>query len=436
MKQIFTLLLAFLTTITFGQTEVSVVASNLKSPVGVSSGPNGALLIAEAGTGHDDGGVTILHPLLGQIKVLDSMPSYFDTLTQEIVGPYRVQMLEGLMAAVFISSVNGPLASSILIYDAAELEDIVLLGGTLGPNDALHQINVGEFVLGQGYTQSNPFSLVHDGCDMYIVDAAANAIIKRTGLTGVLSVFAEFEDVVNPSGFGPPVTNAVPTRIVQDTAGFLVSSLTGFPFVHGVSNIYHVDWEGNVTVRDSGYTLVTDMTLDPGGNGFYTLQFASFNQDSMPPFVNNSSIITHTDAEGNRDTVASGFGASPGFLLHEDGSFYVTNIFAGTLAKLEPTSTGLLRPDNDILKTIKVFPNPATDGIHLNYDLPAAGQTQIEIFNVLGQNVFKKDLGKQLAGPQSVRLDLPAITKNAGQMYYLFLKSGNTLYQSSFTTVK
>ena len=425
-----------MSTIVFGQTEVSIVAQDLKNPVGVSLGPDGAIMIAEAGTGQNDGGVTILHPLLGQVKVLDSMPSLVDTATQEVLGPFRVQMLEGSMAAVFISEVSGPLASSILIYDANDLQDVILLGGTLGPDDALHRINIGDFVLSQGYEGSNPFSLVHDGCDMYIVDAAANAIIKRSGLTGVLSVFAVFEDVANPSGFGPPVTNAVPTRIVQDTVGFLVSSLTGFPFVNGVSNIYHVDWEGNVTVRDSGYTLVTDMAIDPGGDGFYALQFASFSPDSLPPFVNNSSIITHTDAEGNRDTVASGFGASPGFLLQEDGSFYVTNIFAGTLARLVPVSTGLFKPEDDILKTIRVFPNPAKDGINLNYDLPVSGQTSIEIYNVLGQNIYRKDLGTQLAGTQNVRVDLPGFTNSAGQVYYLLLKSGNTLYQSTFTTVE
>lgn len=436
MKQVITLIFALISTITFSQTEKTIVAENLISPVGVSWGPGGSLMIAETGTGHDDGGVTVKHPLLGQVKALDSMPSFFDTTTQEVAGPTRVQMLEGTMAAVFTGEVPGPLGSSILIYDAKDLQDALIMGRALGPKDALHQIDIGKYVISQGYEGSNPFSLVHDGCDMYIVDAAANAIIKRTGLTGVLSVFAEFPDVVNPTGFGPPVIDVVPTRIVKDSTGFLVSSLTGFPFIDGLSNIYHVDWEGNVSIRDSGYTLVTDLALDPEGDGFYALQYAHFSLDSMPPFVINSSIITHTHSDGSRDTVASGFGPGAGFLPNADGSFYVTNLFGGTLEKLVTTSTGLSTPKQSLLETIKVFPNPARGGINLNYDLPSTGDTQIEIYNVLGQNIYRKKLGTQLAGSHQLQIDLSGITTGSAQMYYIILKSDQTKYRGSFITVE
>jgi len=430
MKHLITLLFLISTSIAYSQTEVSVVAQNLLQPVGIDQGPEGTILIAEAGTGQDDGGVTAIHPLLGQVRVLTGMPSYFDTTTQEVVGPYRVQMLEGTLAAVFMSEVPGPLGSSVLIYDASTL---LLGGGPLGPEDALHQIKVGEFVRSQGYEESNPFSLVHDGCDMYIVDAAANAIIKRDGLSGIMSIFATFDPVPNTAPFGPPMTDPVPTRIVQDTAGFLVSSLTGFPFNDGASNIYRIDMEGNVSIADSGYTLVTDMAMHPAGDGCYALQFANFRMDSLPPFANGSALITHTNAQGLRDTVVSGFGASPGFIVNGDGSFYVTNIFAGTASLVKPTSTGLLYPDHDNIESIKVFPNPAREGINIQYDLPVSGESHVEIFNVLGQSIYRQELGFQTAGQQNIKLDIPGI-KGVGQMYYLMLRSGDTWYKSSFTS--
>lgn len=418
----------------FSQAKITIIEENLIQPVGIEWGPDSTILIAESGTGHDDGGVTLIHPSLGTLKVVDSIPSYFDTVTMEVMGPMRVQMLDDDKAAVFIGEVPGPYGSSILIYDVS---DFSLIGGpSLGPQDAIHQIKVGEYVLSQGYEGSNPFSMVHDGCDMYIVDAAANAIVKRNGLTGVLSIFAEFDQVNNPLPFGPPMTDAVPTKIVQDTSGFLVSSLTGFPFADGIANIYHVDMDGNVTVRDSGYTLVTDLIMDPEGDGFYALQFANFDGDSIPPFLNRSALITHTHADGNRDTVVSGFGASPGFLVNQDGTFYVTNIFEGNLAKLEATSTGLFRPDYEILNTISIFPNPVRGGINLKYDLPESGESQIEIYNVLGQRIYTKNLGVQIAGKHNIQLVLPSISSSPGQMYYLLLKSGNNWYQSSFTRVE
>ncbi|WP_236973903.1 ScyD/ScyE family protein [Membranihabitans maritimus] len=431
MKHLFTLLMIFSAFTAFSQSEITIVADNLSQPVGIEPGPEGTILVAEAGTGQNDGGVTAIHPVLGQVKVLDSMPSYFDTVSQEVVGPMRVQMLDETMAAVFISEVPGPLGSSILIYDA---RDLLLSGGTLGPDDALHQIKVGEYVLSQGYEASNPFSLVHNGCDMYIVDAAANAIIRRNGLTGVMSVFAEFDQVANPLPFGPPMTDAVPTRIVRDTSGFLVSSLTGFPFADSVSKVYAVDDEGNVSVRDSGYTLVTDMTLDPEGDGFFALQMATFRSDSTPPFVINSAIITQTHADGSRDTVASGFGPSPGLFVAGDGSFYVTNLFAGTVTRIEPTSTSLTKPAVKILKSMQVFPNPAENDINLRYDLKESGDTHIEIFNSLGQNIVRKEIGHQQSGSQNIRVDLSSLNSTPGQVYYILLKSGKSWFQSAFTT--
>ncbi|HLT92913.1 MAG TPA: ScyD/ScyE family protein [Membranihabitans sp.] len=436
MRSILTSLFIFCSVVAFSQSEITILAGNLLQPVGIAEGPNNTILIAEAGTGQDDGGVSILHPQLGPIKVLDNMPSYFDTATQEVLGPMRVQMVEGSLAAVFMAQVPGPLGSSILIFDANDLQDVVLAGGTLGPDDALHQIKLRDFVLDAGFEDSNPFSMVHDGCNMYIVDAAANAIIKRDGLTGVLSVFAVFDNVPNPAApLGPPTVHAVPTKIVQDTSGFLVASLTGFPFNTGAANIYHVDMDGQVTVRDSGYSLVTDLMMHPEGDGFYALQFANFSLDSMPPFIFNSSIITHTNAAGERDTIHWGFGPSPGFLYGGEDVFYVSNLFTGTLARLEPTSTGLLTPDHSFQKSLKVFPNPTSRDINLNFELAAAGQTHIEVYNALGQNVYRKELGNQLAGSHTIKLDIPGLNSAAGQMYYVIMKSGNNWYQATFTVV-
>ncbi len=58
------------------------------------------------------------------------------------------------------------------------------------------------------------------GGDQYIVDAAANAIIRRDAQTGAFNFSAAFADVPNPAEVGPPMLNAVPTDIVYAARRF------------------------------------------------------------------------------------------------------------------------------------------------------------------------------------------------------------------------
>lgn len=108
--------------------------------------------------------------------------------------------------------------------------------------------------------ETNLFNLtVGPAGDLFIVDAAANAIIRRQAGTGQLSVFATFDDLPNPTRVGPPTIDPVPTGIIYDGRRFLVSSLTGFPFLPGLANIYQVDLAGNVSVYQGGFTSLVDI---------------------------------------------------------------------------------------------------------------------------------------------------------------------------------
>lgn len=78
---------------------------------------------------------------------------------------------------------------------------------------------------------SHPYNLTK-GADghIYISDAGANAIIRRES-AGHYSALAEIPGFANPTPVGPPQVEAVPTSILFDGHDFLVTTLTGFPFI-------------------------------------------------------------------------------------------------------------------------------------------------------------------------------------------------------------
>jgi hypothetical protein len=98
--------------------------------------------------------------------------------------------------------------------------------------------------------------------DLFIVDAAANAVIRRKAATGELSVFATLPPVDNPAG-DPDQVEAVPTGIVFDGHKFLVCSFTGFPFPVQQAPVYQVDLQGNTSVYQTGLSNLADIELGP-----------------------------------------------------------------------------------------------------------------------------------------------------------------------------
>lgn len=72
----------------------------------------------------------------------------------------------------------------------------------------------------------------------------------------------------------------------------------------------------------------------------------------------------------------------------------------------EPFSTDI---QELALSNFQFFPNPVAETALLNFDLPAAANTDIVIFNTMGQAVQRQALGVLSAGKQNLALDLAAL---------------------------
>jgi hypothetical protein len=412
------------------QVSMEVIGTNLLGPIGIELDAAGNLWIAESGSGQNDGGITVIWADGTQERVIENLPSVLDTMLMETLGPDRIQHFDDQYFGVIMSEGVPEVGGSILVF----ARDSIAQGNTpLSVSDAANIINMSSRVLSLGFAESHGFSFVHDGCDMYIADAAADALLHRDGLTGVINIFATFPKIPNPLPFGPPVSDAVPTRIIKNPAGgFFVSQLTGFPFLDGASKIFSVDQQGQVSVVDSGLTLITDLALAPDGVGLIALQFANFRGDSIPPYVIGSAILQQLHSDGSRDTIASGFGPSAGMAVADANTFYVSNLFFGTVMKISQTTTTAKSVNKNHQSLLTVFPNPVDESLNLSWNQPKAGDVNLRILTIDGKTIAQRELGWYDSGAQQTTLDrtLLGLEKMDNQTLIVGLVADSMVYSS------
>lgn len=437
MKQILPFLLIILIfSPAYSQLNMEVVGSDLRGPIGITLDAGSNLWIAESGTGANDGAVSVIWSDGTQQRVIDNLPSLYDTLSAETAGPTRVQVFNEQYLGVLLAGGLPDVGSSIVVF---EIDSITPGGTVLGLENAANIIHLEERVLQLGFAESNGFSFVHDGSDLYIADAAANAIMHRDGLTGVIKPIASFPPSPNPLPFGPPVYEAVPTRILHNPdGGFYVSQLTGFPFLDGASKIFGVDSAGQVSVIDSGLTLVTDMALAPSGDGLLALQFANFRGDSLPPFLIGSAQITKVGFDGSKDTIATGFGPSPGLAVAGENDFYVTNLLFGTVTHLTASTTANKDFNELKVQPLTIAPNPVTENFSVSWQQPESGPAILRISSFEGKTLMVKNLGQAQRGDQNLELNRNSLNLSgiSNQPLVIMITSGKNIFANKIILAK
>ena len=264
--------------------EVKEFVSGLAAPIGMALDAKGNLWVTEIGTGNNDGKVLMITENGTKYTVIEGFPSEFNEQDQTSVGLNHLLVKDGI---VWILHAFGELYK----FDMASYHP----GDAPAKAEDLATEDIGTFVLEYEFAEdtgeSNPFNLTAgpEG-DLFINDAAANAIIRRSK-TGQLSVFATFPNIPNPLPIGPPSIHSVPTGIAYDGHRFFVSTLTGFPFPTGKARIYQVNMAGEVSVYKEGFTMLTDISLDAKHQPL-ALQFAEFGEQGFKPNTGRLTRVT------------------------------------------------------------------------------------------------------------------------------------------------
>ncbi|MEO6759689.1 MAG: ScyD/ScyE family protein [Saprospiraceae bacterium] len=370
----------------------TVMADSLRLPVGLEAAAGGNLWVVESGYGFNDGAVSLLESDGTILPVIVGLPAFFDTTTHENVGAWHTLILPNNRLAV-MSAASGQLA----IFDLTGFQPGVNPPMTLA--NSVAAFNIAEFALGNGFMESDPYSVAVDAAqNYYVADAAANAIIKVTP-AGVMSVFATFPPFPNPLPFGPPVIDAVPTRILaKPGGGFYVCTLTGFPFLDGAAAVYTVDGTGSVTPYATGLTQVTDLALDANTGDLYALQIGHFDLMGMPPgYAPNSAKVTRIKTDGSRETAAEGFDLSAGMTLDGQGNLYVSELGKGRVLKINGVASGISEK-KEVVESFRLSPNPSQGSTRIVFTLKAATSVDLRILSADGRLVFNRQLADLPAG--------------------------------------
>jgi hypothetical protein len=302
--------------------EVKEFASGLASPLGLALDPKGNVWVTEVGTGNDDGKVSMITENGTKYTVIEGFPSEINPQEGVPAGLNHLLVKDGV---VWILHAFGELYK----FDLHSFQP----GDAPVKAEDLETEDIGTFVLDYEFAEdteeSNPYNLIiGPEQDLFIADAAANAIIRRSK-TGKLSVFATFPDIQNPTPVGPPAVHSVPTGLAYDGQRFFVSTLTGFPFPTGKARVYQVNLAGEVSVYKEGFTLLTDVNLDAKHQPL-ALQFAEFGEQGFKP---NTGRITRVAPDKNT-VIVDTLNLPTSLAKRNTNTYYVNSLAEGKILKI------------------------------------------------------------------------------------------------------
>jgi hypothetical protein len=330
---------------TRGQHEqVTVVASHLNNPRGLSTAPGGGLYLAEAGSG---GKVCVKGGEQGTTCI--GRTGSFDLVTRHGVKHLVTGLISGsgpggVAAEGPVSVSRGPwgkiygqfglsshevppqgaIPAGLRAAALAELGRLV----TVAPHSIRSLSDVGDqdwtwtstrvHLAPKDFPDANPNAVLYSHGHVYVVDAGANILVdvQRNGTAKVLAFF------------GVPAksqSDSVPTCLARGPDGALyVGELLGGQYTPGHARIWRVVPGHAPKVWATGLTTVQGCGFGRDG-AFYATEFQTGGLNEGPT-ANPAGDVVRIDRWGHRTHLGVGKLFYPsGFAAGSDGAIYVSN---------------------------------------------------------------------------------------------------------------
>ena len=340
-----------------------VVMSGLHNPRGLAFGPDGALFVAEAGTGGPGPCVILVatpycYGPTGSIsRLLDGVQEVVVTGLPSIAAPNgTAQGADGLSIGGYSEAyVTTGLETDPSQRIGPELQGMAriirLSAAALRGNASGHEHDAWEFVADPGAFEiannpdcgridTDPFGLLAEPDGLIIADAGGNSFL-RLDRTGELSTFLPMQSrYTTPLHDGCPVPDGyptvqpketVPTSIVKGADGaYYIGQLAGVPITAGAAKIYRWVPGSAPEVWLTNFTYIVAMAADDAG----TIYVAQYTDGPAPGSGLLAGSVIRVAPDGTRHTVITGIRMPTGIAVGPDGAVYVTQY--GAKMKLTP----------------------------------------------------------------------------------------------------
>jgi len=312
----------------------TLVVGGLTNPRGLTFGPDGAIYVAEAGTGGTTStvgqclqvpapGGPLLSGNTGRISriangtrttVVGSLPSSVDqrggvlgVMDVAFVGP----KLYALLDAGCRHGVPNVPASVIRVENggysvAANLTAFVQANPVANPEPADFE------------PDGDWYSMIARGGMLYAVDANGGQVVTVQPNSG------RVDRVVDISA---TLGHIVPTAIAEGNGRFFLGNLTPFPSVPGSAKILELKRNGSFSEYATGFTPILGVETDQHDNLYVLETFSCLPQlPCVPaPFAEGTGQVVRVGTDGSRQVIATGLTFPTSIRFGPDGALYVSN---------------------------------------------------------------------------------------------------------------
>ncbi|HEX6552739.1 MAG TPA: ScyD/ScyE family protein [Ktedonobacteraceae bacterium] len=322
--------------------QVTVFATGLKNPRGLTFGPDGNLYVAEGGAGGTNSTVgqcaQVVAPVgpytggftarISKISPAGARSTVIDNLPSSQTGPALGNLVSGVADVQFSAGTLYGLESGAGCSH-----------GLIGTDNTIFRVNsngttttvadLSAFLKAHPVANPDVDDFEPDGTwyGMVAVRGAFYANEPNHQELDLITLDGRITRVLDMSTlFVPPPNWQGPTGIAYH-GNFYFGTLGTFPVRPGTQNIYKVTPSGSIKVAASGLTAVLGVAFDVRGR-LYALETDTVAGFPGPQAIGSGTVVC-VNGNGTLNTVATGLTFPTGMTFGPDGKLYVSNIGFG-----------------------------------------------------------------------------------------------------------